>query len=57
MNDTVAKTTIKSGISIMKNTIALEGITFVFQGDQEKAKYAQSVIEMLVAFESDLDAM
>jgi hypothetical protein len=57
MSDTVSKDVIKSGINIMKSSVALEGIAAVFSDDMAKAEYATHIVQMMDAFLTDLDAM
>jgi len=57
MSTTVTKAQIQVAIDLMKDTLAMEGLSFILRNQQVAAECAANSIKMLEAFERDLNAL
>jgi len=57
MSTTVTKASIQVAIDIMKDTLAMEGLSYMLRNQQVAAECAGNSIKMLEAFERDLNRL
>jgi len=57
MSTTVTKVQIQVAIDLMKDTLAMEGLSYVIRDQQVAAECAANSIRMLEAFERDLNQL